>query len=912
MKARPLTGPSVVRPATSHKTSAPTAHRHAVEREQLLARMFGEAARQVVVIHGPAGHGKTSLLLQARTICRRKRMLTGWLSLDEADNDANRFFGDVQEMVAALGVDIHADVSATNAAAEPAGGASRADWLLGRLVELERPVALFIDDLHFINDRVVLSYLRELLASSPESIRWFIASRVVPDIGLPRLLVGERATLIRPEELRFSAAEVHRFFEEAREVEVSADERRAIHEATEGWPAAVQLYRLALDSPQVRASLRSGRDHHVREMTDYLADNVLMRQERRIQDFLLRTSILDRMTAPLCDSLLQTDESQEILTLLERTGLFVRRIDSDQQWFTYHAVFSRFLRAHLQAAAPDHVEHLHRRAARWHREEGHFEEALHHFSLAGDHAPAADVFEMWAERLVPDGHMATVDRWSDAIPMEELERRPGLVVKIVWALAFLSRHRKIGPFLELLREARYDADAVGDPRVAMSMVAILGDDLAKCHALVEGIDTDVVSSSRFRNFELSAVANARGYHLMVTGRHDEALKHLERGRVLSEFAGATFTWAYSIGKSALTLMSQGQLQEALVLYRKALSGPRMYGEESQSTACLACGFVATLYEMQEFDQALEQFRQYRELIASAGIHDYLVIAYRAVARIHDCRGQPREALEILEEAEQLALSGQWPRVLRLVAWERVRRELLAGHLDRARIVAGRIRDSREPADGTQVRLSEDAEDGILGRIRLHIHAGEIREAQRLLQAALRQAVASGRVHRQVKLHALGAIARRKAGNDFQAQQSLEQALALAAPGQYTRALLDEGEEMTQLMLEYFGTRSCLGARAGERGVDRFLARLLESIGPEPSEQSGASLASGTTPVRLEEFTEREQQILSQIVNYMSNDQIAANLVVTRDTVKFHIKNIYAKLGVKNRLEAIRAVRQGRG
>lgn len=893
----------------SHKTSAPTAHRHAVEREQLLARMFGESAPQVVVVHGPAGHGKTSLLLQARSACRARGMLTGWLSLDEADNDANRFFGDLHDMVSTLGVDVHAEAVDGS---DTAGGASRPAWLIARLLEFARPLALFIDDLHFIGDRVVHAFLRELLASSPDSIRWFIAGRAVPDIDLPRLLVGERAMLIRPDELRFSSAEVHRFFEEAREVEVSDEERQAIHRATEGWPAAVQLYRLALDSPQVRASLRSGREGHVREMTDYLADNILVRQPQRIQEFLLSTSVLDRMTAPLCDALLQSDDAQDILLSLERSGLFVRRIDSDQQWFTYHAVFSRFLRAYLQTAAPDSLETLHRRAAAWHREEGLFEEALHHFSMAGDHAAAAEVFDMWAERLVPDGHMATVDRWSEVVPLEELERRPGLVVKIVWALAFLSRHRKIGPFLRLLRATSHDAERIGDPRVALSMVAILGDDLAQSHALVEGIDIDVASASRFRNFELSAVANARGYYLMSLGRHHEALKLLDRGRVLSELANADFAWAYSIGKSAVTLVAQGQLQEALVLYRKALSGSRLYGEESQSTVSLACGYIAALYEADDLDQALEQFRQYRAAIASAVVHDYLVIAYRAVARIHDLRGQPQLALEILEEAEQLAFSGQWPRALRLIAWERVRRELLAGHLDRARIIASRIQEGDAQGDGGQVRFSEDAEDGTLGRIRLHVHAGEQREALRLLQRALGHAERSGRVHRQMKLHALSAIARRKAGNEFQAQQSLEQALSLAAPGHYARALLDEGEDMTQLMLEYFGTRSSLGYGNGERLVDRFLARLLEAAGAESAEQASARAGAHAPPVRLEDFTEREQQILSQIVNYLSNDQIAANLVVTRDTVKFHIKNIYAKLGVKNRLEAIRAVRQRGG
>lgn len=902
-----LTGQAITA-AINHKISAPKAHRNAVEREQLLDRIFSEAPARVVVFQGPAGHGKTSLMLQAQSACRSRGMLTGWISLDETDNDVTRFLGHLQEMVSGLRASVHHRGAVPDPARVP-DLTSRTDWLVGRLLELGRPVAVFLDDLHFVSSRMMFGFLRELLASSPPGIRWFLASRVVPELGLPRLVVGDQALMIRAEELRFSRQEVERFFERAGDVEVTDAEVRAIHEGTEGWPAAVQLYRLALDSPAVRASLREGRAHQVRELADYLADNVLVRQEPRVQEFLLKTSMLERMTVPLCNAMLQSRDAQEILSFLERTGLFVRRVESDQQWFTYHAVFSRFLRDHLRAAYPDSIQGLHRRAAQWHREEGHFEEALDHFSSAGDHGDAADVFEMWAERLVPDGHMVTVDRWSDIVPMEELERRPGLVVKIVWALAFLSRHRKIEPLLRLLRAIAPDACVSGDPRVALSMAAIMKDDLVHMADVISMLDTSVVSPSRFRNFELSAVANARGYHAMAEGHYDEALRFLARGRALSDGADATFTWAYSIGKSALTLVSQGQLQEALTLFRSALSDSRMYVEESQSTACLACGWIAALYEADELDLAMTQFHQYHEIIASAGIHDYLVIAYRAVARIHDQRNEPTEGLAVLEEAEQLSFSGQWPRAVQLIAWERVRRELLAGRLDRARIIAGRIEDGDERADSNWVRISEDAEDAVLGRIRLHVHAGEHREALRMIQPCLRQAVLRTRVHRQIKLHVLSALAHKKGGSEAQAHRSLEQALGLAAPGRYVRAFLDEGEEIGQLLLAHLQARLNAGAGAGETESVRFLSSLIGVAAPE---SQGRADGHDRAASRVSEaFTDREKKILAMIVNYMSNDQIAAAMFVTRDTVKYHLKNIYAKLGVKSRLEAIRAVRETR-
>lgn len=897
-------------PSHNHKILAPKAHRHAVTRESLLERVFGRDSTRVTVFQGPAGHGKTSLMLQVQAACEKQGMLTGWLSLDETDNDVTRFLGHVQEMAA--GMPAHANASqAGTPPVRIAESASRTDWLTSQLLSFGRSVAVFIDDLHFVSSRPMLGFLRELLASTPPGIRWFLASRAVPEIGLPRLIVGDEALLIDAESLRFSEGEVRRFFELSGGVELSDTELRVIHADTEGWPAAVQLYRLAIDSPSIRASLTQGREHHIRELADYLADNVLSRQSRAIQEFLLKTSILGRMSVPLCNDLLDRTDAQDVLGYLERTGLFVRRVGSNQRWFTYHAIFSRFLQDHLCAAYPDQLRNLHRNAAIWFREQGHFEEALYHYSGAGDHSEAADVFEIWADQLVPDGHMVTVDRWSDSIPIEELEKRPGLVVKIVWALSFLSRHRKLGPLLRLLRAIPQDGSPHGDPRVAKSMVAIIEDDLEHTPDPVTSIDTSVSGATRFRTFELSAVANARGYHAMALGHHDDALRYLARGRALSELGETTFTWAYSIGKTALTLVSQGQLQEAMTQFRAALSDPRMYADESVSTACLACGLIMTLYEADEFDQALTQFRQFREIITNAGIHDYLVIAYRSVARIHDLRGEHGEALAILDEAEHLAYSGQWPRAVRLIAWERVRRELLSGRLDRAQIIDGRIEPGDSNSDSDWVRISEDSEDTLIGRIRLDIHAGRVREALRLQQCCLRQAVLRTRVHRQIKLHILGALAHQRLGQLNLAHRCVEQALSLAAPGGYVQAILDEGEKVSQLLLEHLRPGRDNESPAVDSETYRFLVRLLGPGTHEPQSKAPLSRRLPATPA-VEPFTDREKKVISMMVNYLSNEQIATAMFVTRDTVKYHLKNIYTKLGVKNRLEAIRMMREEGG
>lgn len=892
-----------------HKIARPKAHPHAVERTQLLAQVFDDVESRVVVLQGPAGHGKTSLMLQALEACKSRDVLTGWLSLDESDNDMPRFLGHIQGLVGALRAEAGHPFRGT-LPQDSAGTNARTDWLVSGLLALGRPLAIFIDDLHFVSSRSVLGLLRELLAEAPSNIRWFISSRAVPEIGLPRLVVGNHALVIRAEQLRFSEQEVARFFEDAGAVDASADEISAIHHITEGWPAAVQLYRLALDNPSIRQSLTQRRVHQLPDLAGYLVDNVLSLQDKGVQDFLFKTSLLHRMSAPLCDAILGRTDSRSMLAYLERTGLFVRRIESDEQWFTYHALFSRFLQDHLRDLHLDSVQDLHRKAGVWFREHGHFEEALYHFSAAGDHSDAADVFETWAERLVPYGHMVTVDRWSDSIPMLELEKRPGLVIKIVWALAFLSRHNKLEPLLKLLRAIPPTKYANGDPRVVLCMVAILKDDIASIPRYVDGIDTDTPSPSRFQTFELGTVCNARGYHAMTAGRYAEALRHLARGRALSEAADAAFAWAYSIVKATLTQVSQGELQEALTQFRLALADPRMQADDSVSAACLACGHIMALYEINELDLALRRFEQSRELIIDAGIHDYLVIAYRSVARIHDLKGNPEEALLMLAEAEKLAYQGRWPRAVRLIDWERVRRKVLMGHLDRASSIASRFDSEIELADTEWVRLSEDIEDSIIGTIRLSLHAGDARAALRLIRPCLRQATLDKRVHRQIKLLTLAALAHRVEENRAQAHSNLEEALALAAPGGYVRTILDEGEQVTQLLLEHLNSQLDRSARRFERSTDAFLARLIGIVMPESAArlESRSTSAVAAVPASIKGFSDKEKKIMSMLVSCLSNDQIASSMFVTRETVRYHLKNIYSKLGVKSRLEAIRLLR----
>lgn len=902
-----------------HKLAPPTPHRDTVERSRILGKLADIAHKRIVLIQSPAGHGKTSLMLQVEAAARARGVLTGWVSIDETDNDVRRIQGQLQFLLASLSAESRPVQPAAPESDEPGAveAASGSSWLATILLELGRPVAIFLDDLHFVSNHSSLLFLRQLIADSPPNVLWYIASRTMPDLGISRFVVNDEALILSAEDMRFSQEEIQVFFGQVENLGLSSDEREAIYRATEGWPAALQLYRLALESPAVRATLRSRALHQPRELADYLADNVLSRQSAEVQDFLLKTSLLKRMSASLCDCILDRNDSLQLLSSLERAGLFVRRLESDDNWFTYHAIFSRFLQDQLRAEHSESIAGLHRRGADWYMDNVCYEEAIHHYCAAREYSKAADAFDVWTDRLIQEGQLVTVERWSDQMPLSEIENRPGLATKVVWAMTFLCRHRKQLPLLNMLKTTLLRNEASADATVATSMVRLLEDDLSGAAAVIGGIDTTQSNGTSFRQFELTAVCNVRGYAAIAAGDIDGALDLLAHGRVLSARASATFAWAYSIGLTAIALIAQGRLQEALVGFRTSLSDSRMFLAESISRASLASGYISALYEADLLDAALAHFEQVHEALGAAFIHDYLAIAYVSIAHIYDARGQPDRALKTLHDAEERAYIGRWPRVVRIIRWARVHRELLAGRPAEALIISGHISASSSASDTSWVRFSEDTGGEVIGRIRLDIHTGQAQKALPVLEPLLAEAESRGRIHRQIKLSTLAALAEAELGHDQAAHHHLERALRLAAPGGYMRSFLEEGELMARLLMSHARLKSCMDSAAGQRHCERpaqaLLVRLVQSISGETL--SANELVEPTeTPARppaaatLAQFTRRERAVLSMLVNYAPNEQIASAMYITKDTLKYHLKNVYGKLYVKTRLEAIRVAR----
>lgn len=893
-----------------HKLFAPPEHKGAIRRDAILNKICVEYDTRVVLFQGPAGHGKSTLLQQAKSASGARGILTGWLTFDEADNDMHRVFLHLQALLASVqeeketrGISQVEDVGT-------AGRWRRLDWFINRLIEIGKPVHLFFDEFQTLTDKSILAFFRGLLERIPTNVTIFIGSRTIPDIGLARLVVNNQAVIVRPDELRFSPLEVAQFFAEAGDLKIRKEEVEAIYKQTEGWPAALQLFRLTLVNPSVRESLGNLGTFRLPELAEYLADNVLVLQTPRIQEFLLRTSLLTRLSGPLCDAVTGWNDSQNILLFLERSGLFVRSLDSELQWFRYHSLFSFFLQEQLRHLSEDTIILVHQRASEWYREHGLFEEAMHHAVAAHDYGSAADIMDVWSCQLIAEAYLMTVERWYERLPIDEIEKRPDLTVKIAWALTFLRRHQKLRPILDMLeRQERIgQKPEVAIPDIVRAMAAILVDDLPRSFEIIRRVEVRGHEPEGFLAFELGAASNLRGYQALTACDFDSAREYLALGRAYSDRANATFSWAYAISNIGINLIIQGLLKEALERFKLGIAEPKIYLDESFASASLVSCYVHALYEANDLDTAESKFSEFQDVISEAALLDYLAVAYVSMARIHDIRGGPAQASAVLDEAENTGYRNNWPRLIRIVNWERVRRALLRGDVDWARSAASRIKKeegSFRLPEGW-IPFSEDTEGDFIGEIRLAIHESHADDAIRLVAKELAIAQKKGRVRRQIKLHVLAAVAHSKKGADNVAHRSLRKALELAERGRFVRIFLDEGESVIQLLRQEYQPAATVGKGSDPvPGASReFVEILLNASGIDFSK---THVFHGFEP--LEALTEREKEILIFLANGVSNKEMARKVYVSENTVKFHLKNIYSKLGVRNRLQAINAARQ---
>jgi LuxR family transcriptional regulator, maltose regulon positive regulatory protein len=885
-----------------------------------LVEALGEGlARRLILVCAPAGSGKTTLLADW---ARSGHRAVAWLSLDAADNDPVRLW---RHVVAALDQARPGIGERVGPLLGPPAPASFEGLLTELINELaaqrgDGEVLLVLDDYHLIDAQPVHGSLRFLLEHLPPGLHLVLASRADPPLPLARLRAGGQLAELRASDLRFTAAEAAALFRESAGAHLPPAAVAALAARTEGWVAGLHLAALSLRRQADPAGFVTAFSGSHRYVLDYLAEEVLDRQQEDLRTFLLETSLLERLSGGLCDAVTGRDGSQAMLERVEQAGLFLVPLDEVRGWWRYHHLFADLLRARLQQQRPGRVPALHRAAAAWCEDHGLADEAVRHALAAGDAAWSMRLVERHADAFLLRSEGATLQRWLAALPAGLAGSRPRLLLAQA-RLALLSHRVEAAEVaLDAAERALASAPGVADepfePSVgrAASHLANVPAAIALGRTLLAALHGDAERAIIFGRRTLAEVgegewllaSHANGYLGVaewLRGQLAEAERALSSSIAQGRAAGQPTMTAWGYQDLGQVQRAQGHLDTAASTYRQALEDAATTSWTALPAAGIAyVGLAEVAYQRNELDTALRHVSEGIGACRQMNFTQPLATGLATLAWIRQAQGDAAGAREAMEEAGQAGSGPGVAGLLNPVPAQRARLQLAQGE------VAAAVCWAQQRGLGPDDEPGYPREPEYLVLARVLLAQDRPGAALALLERLHAAAVSQDRAGSVIEIQALQALAFAAAGEETPAVDALAGALTLACPQGYVRVFADEGPPMGALLGRLVAAQRA--EQAAARGVPLgCLARVLGAFGEKPAEPGAGRGAAAVVPGLVEQLTARELEVLALLAAGASNRRIAEQLVVSLDTVKKHVSHLLSKLGAGNRTEAVTRARQ---
>ena len=877
-----------------------------VSRPRLVGRLNAGLDHKLTLVSAPAGFGKTTLV---NAWLRSTDRPFTWVSLDEGDNDLIRFLNYLIAAFRQIDDEIGRMVQRLLEAPQLPPVESLLTELINDIVTQSFPFVLVLDDYHTITELGVHEVVNFLLERQPPQMHLVIISRQDPPFPLSRLRGRGQVTEVRQSDLRFTLEEVRTFLSQSTGLNLETSEVVALDAHTEGWVTGLQMAALALRSriadDGTDSALRfinsfSGRHHFI---LDYLTDEVLKHQPKPLYNFLLRTSILERMCGSLCDAL--TDQaaedrstwtsSQQILEHLQHANLFVVPLDDERGWYRYHRLFSELLRARLQETEPQQVAELHLRAATWYDQNALPAEAIHHALAVPDFDLTADIVERAILKATtwPSVNVATFQKWFKVLPDDVVRARPRLRLFASRVFYLAGQREETERILQELEELLINNSTIPDAESILGSVVI---DRAS-YAAVRGDVRQAIEFSHQALTRLSEnntmaqmrVSSVLGLAHFRAGDMPEADRAFSQAIAAARTANLGFVAVPLVCNLAEVQIVQGQLRQAFQTCQQAMEMSIVDGAHTAVAGFAGLELSKILYEQNDLSAAERHALESLDLLIQSRTTDSFGIGHALLARIKQALGDDDGALAAIEQAIQLAQDFGIARVSTLVAAHEARIWLAQGKLDMA---ARWAHDYKQIGETEYLREFED-----LTLARVLLAQDKPSEALALLDALLSSAETAERTGTVIEISVLRALALRVLSDPSaslgqapsQALETLKRALQLAEPEGYTRVFIDEGEPMVHLLRQ-----------ATKRGIAPiYVGQLLAALGTKAKDQSAIDMSSLAEPL-----SKREIEVLELLAEGFSNFEIAQRLFISLPTVKSHTRNIYGKLDVHNRKEAV--------
>ena len=899
------------------KVNLPLLRQFLVPRRKVLERLHDglRGGHLLTLVSAPAGYGKTTT---TRMWVAEAGYPTAWVTLDKSDNDLKQF---LTYVLAALGEAVDELGQSALEMMENAQDVN-AQAALGLLVNdlhgLDQPVILVLEEYHLIENETIDQAVEFLLNQAVANLRLVIATREDPNLPLTRLRVRNQLTEIRAADLSFSLEEAGEFFSDVMGVNLSSKETEILKNKTEGWAAGLQLAGLSLKESRDTAKFVEAFGGTHRHVLDYLIEETLNSQSGEMRNFLRRTSILDQLSAPLCEAVTGQTDSAKYLHYLETNNLFLVSLDEERNWYRYHALFAELLRNQLAQAEPDCVDELHARAADWYEKNGFIHKAVEHaFQMSGGDKAAA-LIERHALPMIYQGEISAVKGWFEKLPEPPAQVSPMFHICRAWSLVLMQR---LAIYADDVKRALQAADdALNRTHADEPMRNLVTGHSACIRAFIMGLP-GVVNETPQKMIETAQQAQRllpeeekaiRSVNNMVIGNGYAALADLSAAEKAFQqtledgvTGGNFYAAVYGPINLILIALAKGQLQDALQLCDTNIArfNQLLAGRRFPPIGALHILKGNVLLEQNQLAQAEQELTQGLSLIRWTGEFRTHFKGYLALARLHSIHGDwagMEESLKSLKETRPETVL--YAQVLRHRFFARDW-DANKTSLEEARLWAAQseIRFDTlpdiigvDPISEIRFRTSLSAAH-ILTRLRARGHeANPLPDIHQYLARQQKFAETSDLIGWLVEMWILRALMYHVDGNADDARRMIESALKASAPRGYFRLFLDEGGILRPLL------ESTL-RHSTDRDLSAYIHRLLDAM-PDDLPRSGRSPTSA-------ELSERELDVLRLLAAGESYNEIGKKLFLSLNTVQFHVKSIYRKLLVNKRAQAVEKARE---
>jgi LuxR family maltose regulon positive regulatory protein len=872
------------------KLFIPRPRSNLVSRPRLTQRLNAGLDGRLTLIAAPAGFGKTTLL--SEWIPQSPRCVT-WLSLDEGDNDPARFWAYLIASVQQIHPDLGQSGLVLLQSPQSLPITVIITSLINDIAESPDSFCTVLDDYHFIDTQSIHEGMAYLIDNIPANYHLVLTTRVNPPLPLARLRARDQLSELRARDMRFRADECLTFLKEMMDLNLSAEEVAALETRTEGWIAGLQLAAFSMQGAEDVDGFIQAFTSSRRYIVEYLLEEVLNQRPQGTLEFLLQTSILDRLSGPLCDAVTCRSGGQAMLEKLEQANLFITPLDEEDIWYRYHHLFAEILQARLQQNSPEMPAELHLRASTWYEQNGFLDQAVNHILESGDWPQAINLIERVGLVAIKGGEFYKYKSWMDSIPTSEITHHPRLYVDFAWTTALDGDLDAAENMLTAIEpEVQDDPDLRVDWLSAKVWAARgRGEEAQAIDLALEALAQPVSGNLVSRYILLISLSLAYWHEGMIT----EAASAAEEALHFAESDGNWHVWALLLARIALAKATCGDLLGAEKVYLHALNKPPD-APDFAGGGLVQQNLAALYYEWNELEKALSYAKQGLEYSQITGYGEVWVNSLRQLAYIYQAMGDAEQANQSLDQAERVFHTHNLPQIFfSFLAASRFQVALYQGDLEGA----SNWIDQIQGGYGGSFHYPKIS----LEPAKLALAQGKKAWAGEYLSQTYGQASQKGVRYAQIEIRMLQALA---ASDEEKSLEYLSEALVLAEPEGYVRTFFDEGEPMRQLLLEYKSIYERKPVNQIDQESHRLLAyadRLLFAF-PQSIPFGRTESESGLDPL-----TERELEVLHLIEEGLSNQEIADEMVVAISTVKSHINSLYGKLGTHRRTQAINIARE---